>query len=58
MAGYGHSTMGEPRTVPTLQWNRKYRYFESANGWEYRIVEYEGIIGEATLEQLLSRLSW
>ncbi len=41
-----------------MRWNRKYRYFESANGWEYRIVEHEGIVGEATLENLLSRLSW
>jgi hypothetical protein len=41
-----------------MKWNGKYRYFQPANGWEYRIVEYEGIIGEATPEALLSRLSW
>jgi len=41
-----------------MKWNEKYRYFEPADGWEYRIVEYEGIIGEATPSMLLSRLSW
>jgi len=41
-----------------MKWNKKYRYFEPANGWEYRIVEYEGIIGEASPKVLLSRLSW
>lgn len=41
-----------------MRWNRKYRNFEPADGVEYRIVEYEGIIGEATPKVLLSRLSW
>ena len=41
-----------------MKWSEKHRYFEPADGWEYRIVEYEGIIGEATPSTLLSRLSW
>lgn len=40
------------------RWNEEHRYFEPADGWEYRIVEYEGIIGEATPEEVLRRLSW
>jgi hypothetical protein len=41
-----------------MKWNRKHQYFESVDGWEYRIVEYRGIIEEATPEEVLRRLSW
>jgi hypothetical protein len=41
-----------------MKWNRKTSCFESRASPEYRIVRYQGIIGEATLGLLLSKLSW
>ena len=41
-----------------MKWSEKDQCFEPNDSSEYRIVKYKGIMGEATPELLLSRLSW
>ena len=40
-----------------MKWNEENHCFEPADGSEYRMIEY-GIVGEATPEAVMSRLSW